>query len=144
METCCGYGYGPASEASNLPRIFKGRRQLTGHRGRRGALQRQHPYLRSSLFQGVRLLTKKRKLFPGLPPTSPGSVALPRMVPKDLLRRLGSGILNRFPFDYPRGTYCYYPRIFRMAFAYVLGPTDPCSTAVHMEPFSTSVFKVLV
>jgi hypothetical protein len=24
-----------------------------------------------------------------------------------------------------------------------LGPTDPCSTAVHMEPFSTSVFKVL-
>ena len=24
-----------------------------------------------------------------------------------------------------------------------LGPPDPCSTAVHMEPFSTSVFKVL-
>ena len=24
-----------------------------------------------------------------------------------------------------------------------LGPTDPCSTAVHMEPFSTSVYKVL-
>lgn len=29
-------------------------------------------------------------------------------------------------------------------FSYLLGPTDPCSTAVHMEPFSTSVFKVLV
>ena len=24
-----------------------------------------------------------------------------------------------------------------------LGPPDPCSTAVHMEPFSTSVFKNL-
>lgn len=24
-----------------------------------------------------------------------------------------------------------------------LGPPDPCSTAVHMEPFSTSVYKVL-
>ena len=32
---------------------------------------------------------------------------------------------------------------FRTALAYVLGPTDPCSTAVHMEPFPTSVFKVL-
>ena len=32
---------------------------------------------------------------------------------------------------------------FRTALAYVLGPADPCSTAVHMEPFSTSVFKVL-
>ena len=28
--------------------------------------------------------------------------------------------------------------------SYLLGPTDPCSTAVHMEPFSTSAFKVLV
>jgi len=25
-----------------------------------------------------------------------------------------------------------------------LGPTNPCSTAVHMEPFPTSVFKVLI
>ena len=30
------------------------------------------------------------------------------------------------------------PQPFRTAFAYPLGPTDPCSTAVHMEPFSTS------
>ena len=36
------------------------------------------------------------------------------------------------------------PQPFRTAFAYPLGPTDPCSTAVHMEPFSTSAFKVLV
>ena len=28
--------------------------------------------------------------------------------------------------------------------SYVLGPTNPCPTAVHMEPFSTSVFKVLI
>ncbi len=33
---------------------------------------------------------------------------------------------------------------FRTAFAHPLGPTDPCSTAVHMEPFSTSAFKALV
>ena len=33
---------------------------------------------------------------------------------------------------------------FRTGFPYLLGSTDPCSTAVHMEPFSTSVFKVLI
>ena len=35
-------------------------------------------------------------------------------------------------------------RPFGTGFPYLLGPTDPCSTAVHMEPFSTSAFKVLV
>lgn len=29
-------------------------------------------------------------------------------------------------------------------FPYLLGPTNPCPIAVHMEPFSTSVFKVLI
>jgi len=29
-------------------------------------------------------------------------------------------------------------------FPYVLGPADPCPTAVDMEPFSTSVFKVFI
>lgn len=28
-------------------------------------------------------------------------------------------------------------------FSASLGPTDPCSTAVHMEPFSTLVLKIL-
>ncbi|KAK7884535.1 hypothetical protein WMY93_027658 [Mugilogobius chulae] len=32
------------------------------------------------------------------------------------------------------------PPPFRTAFAHLLGPTDPCSIAVHMEPFSTSAF----
>ena len=32
---------------------------------------------------------------------------------------------------------------FETAFADSLGPTDPCSTAVHMEPFSTLVLKGL-
>ena len=44
-------------------------------------------------------LTKKRELFPGLPPTSPGSFASPHLAPKDQSPRPGSGILTRFPFD---------------------------------------------
>ena len=44
-------------------------------------------------------LTKKRELFPGLPPTSPSSFALPHMARKDQTPMPGSGILTRFPFD---------------------------------------------
>jgi hypothetical protein len=33
---------------------------------------------------------------------------------------------------------------FQTEFPYLLGSTNPCPNAVHMEPFSTSVFKVLV
>ena len=91
-------------------------------------------------------LTKKRELFPGLPPTSPSSFALPHMARKDQTPMPGSGILTRFPFDRIRASSfrdVYWPR-FGTEFSYLLGPTDPCSTAVHMEPFSPSVFKVLV
>ena len=57
----------------------------------------------------------------------------------------GSGILTRFPFD-RRWTFLLAIENvhFRTEFSYLLGPTDPCSIAVHMEPFSTSAFKVLV
>ena len=45
-------------------------------------------------------LTKKRELFPGLPPTSPGSFALPHWTTGGgRSPRPGSGILTRFPFD---------------------------------------------
>jgi hypothetical protein len=33
---------------------------------------------------------------------------------------------------------------FHTEFPYALGPTNPCPIDVHMEPFSTSVFKVLI
>jgi len=45
-----------------------------------------------------------------------------------------SWILTRFPFGYrPYGALLGFP--------IALGPAYPCSIAVHMEPFSTSVFK---
>lgn len=99
---------------------------------------------------GCPSLTKKRELFPGLSPTSPGSFALPHWTPEGQSPCWGSGILTRFPFDrcghalvVEINKHTALPR-FRTEFPYRLGSTDPCSTAVHMEPFSTSVFKVLV
>ena len=54
----------------------------------------------------------------------------------------GPGILTRFPFDTtccPEST-----RFTCTTLARVLGSTHPCPNAVLMEPFSTSVFKVLI
>ena len=59
LETCCGYGYGRARKSHRLPRFFKGRRERTGHRGKRDALRVQRPYLRASRFHGVRPLQRK-------------------------------------------------------------------------------------
>ncbi|CAM9167324.1 unnamed protein product [Lampetra planeri] len=132
---------------SSLPRIFKGRRGLTGRRRSRGALQGAGPYLGANPFQGALPFTKKRELSPGSPPASPGSFALPHRAPPARgcvrLRSEGSGIWTRSPFDRLRATEAI-ARPFGTAFAHPLGPTDPCPSAVHMEPFSTSAFKVLV
>ena len=58
-----------------------------------GALPAAEPYLRMIRFQGLRAVKKKRELFPGPPPTSPGSLTLPS------LPCPGEGILTLFPFD---------------------------------------------
>lgn len=120
----------------------------------------------------VTILTKKRKLFPELLPTSPSSFALPRLmtpIARDYTRQpqttkchlspwAGSGILTRFPFA-PRG--CQHTHMHTHAHTHGcgrsqqgtprlctessdrLGPPDPWPTAVRMEPFSTSAFKAL-
>ena len=107
---------------------------------------------------GSPLLTKKRELFPGSTLASPSSVALPHWGPRAQSPLPGSGILTRFPFDRigvdmrARTALPAHVDIrrrdasspFRTEFSDLLGPTDPCPTAVHMEPFSTSVYKVLI
>ena len=59
---------------------------------------------------------------------------------------LGTALRNihRIPFRAYRRACIRTGPTFGMAFAYDLGSADPCSTAVHMEPFSTSVFRGLV
>ncbi|XP_068521820.1 collagen alpha-1(I) chain-like [Anas acuta] len=104
LETCCGYGYGPARDLHLLPRIFTGRRELTGRRRNRDAFQGAGPSLGANPFQGARPFTKKRELSPGLPPASPGSLALPHWAPRGArLRRSGFGDLNPTPFRSARG-----------------------------------------
>ena len=126
-----------------LPQIFKDRRRRTGHSGKWSALPVFPPYLRLIRFQGRRVtppegnaktVKKKRELFPGPSPTSLSSFASPQNYP-----RPGSGILTGFPFDRRRDRIAH----FHTEFPYLLGSTNPYPNTVHMEPFSTSVFKVL-
>ncbi|KAG8171339.1 hypothetical protein JTE90_005691 [Oedothorax gibbosus] len=123
--------------------LNRGQQRRTGHRKRRGGfLREQRPYLRTSRFQGHELLQRKDNSSPGPPSTSPSSVALPHLVPKDLSPCPGWGILTPFPFGRQRDKHEHVFAFrqtsrFGTDFSDPLGPTDPCSTAVHMEPFSS-------
>nr|XP_048690474.1 collagen alpha-1(I) chain-like [Caretta caretta] len=112
LETCCGYGYGPARDLHHLPRIFKGQRELTGRRRNRDAFQGSGPSLGANPFQGALPFTKKRELSPGLPPASPGSVALPHWTPRGAhLRHSGFGDLNPTPFRSAEGNGGHRPSL---------------------------------
>ena len=91
------------------------------------------PYLRLNRFQGAKTVKKKRELFPGLPPASPGSFALPPAATSQY------GNFNPFPFRWTVSIKTLHTEL-----PHLLGSTNPCPIAVHMEPFSTSVFKVLI
>ncbi|CAN7088322.1 unnamed protein product [Brassica rapa subsp. narinosa] len=58
-------------ERHSVLRIFKGRRECTGHHATCGALPAARPYLRLSRFQGGQAVKQK------FPPTSPDSLTLP-------------------------------------------------------------------
>ena len=69
--------------------------------------------------------------------TFPSSDALPQIwtkVPRISTFQFGN--INLIPFD--KSLMIGH---FQMEFHYLLGLTNPCPTAVDMEPFSTSVFS---
>ena len=87
------------------------------------------PSLQTRCFQGLQVLTRTDN-------ASRGSHSLLRVAQRCRTHsRLGEGILTIFPFS--RGVNPRYASVLRQ-----LGSTNPCTKAVHMEPFSTSVFKV--
>jgi len=158
LETCCGYGYGLTGKYITHP-DFQGATRMH--------LTLQNPQCftgattlsRYNNFPGYSLLTKKRELFQGLLPPSPSSFALPLYLLLRDISQVRFGNINPIPFC-SRGLHhminalsvhydtlinvcVYILPLLRTELPDRLGPTDPCSTAVHMEPFSTSVFKVL-
>ncbi|XP_052419132.1 WAS/WASL-interacting protein family member 2-like [Carassius gibelio] len=90
LETCCGYGYGPARDLHLLPRIFKGRQELTEPRGfpGRGPLSRDEP------IPGCPALHKEKRTLPRAPASFSGFVCVTALGasrhPSPPLRVLGS------------------------------------------------------
>ncbi|PKX88182.1 hypothetical protein P174DRAFT_380734, partial [Aspergillus novofumigatus IBT 16806] len=84
-------------------------------------------------ISGWKAVKKKRELFPG-----------PRRRLRVQLRCRGESTsrcrnVNRLPFRHTA-----HEGAFQTELPYALGSTNPCPTAVHMEPFPTSVLKVLI
>ncbi|XP_041347091.1 uncharacterized protein LOC121366912 [Gigantopelta aegis] len=106
------------------------------------------PYLRASRFQGLGPYKEKRTL-PGALADVSDFVCVTARDPCGPISVSRFGNIDPTPFRWNTGKNIFFFRArhcprFRTELSYLLGPTDPCSTAVHMEPFSTSVFKVLV
>ena len=117
-------------------RVFTDRRERTGRHESYAALPATEPYRRAIRFQGPPSCYKEKRTLPGAPANVPDFACVTTHYP-----RPGSGILTRFPFDsraLPEKGHI------QTEFSYLLGSTHPCPITVHMEPFSTSVFKVLI
>ena len=98
------------------------------------------------------VLYKEKRTLPRAPADVSQFVCVTALDPERPISVTEFGNINPIPFRHECGHTVNVSFIqlllhlpsFRTDLACVLGPTDPCSTAVHMEPFSTSVFKVLV
>ncbi|KAI3475089.1 hypothetical protein L1887_63565 [Cichorium endivia] len=112
-------------------RIFKGRRGAAPDTARRAVLfQPLDPTSDLVVSRVGRLLNRKDNSSRGPPPTSPDSLTLPSAATSRFRN------FNPIPFRSSRETR------YLTGFPRLLGSTNPCASAVHMEPFPSSAFKV--
>ena len=125
-------------ENQSFPPIFKSLQERTGHH-KCGALPTIKPYLLAIRFHGIRSLTRKENSFQGSCRRLRVQLRYCKFGPKGSeYPHSGSGMLTKFFFD-------KWPIIehFETEFPCLLGSTNPCSTAVHMElfPLQSSKFS---
>ena len=142
---------GARAQSPALPRIFTGRRERTGRHLKCGAMPDVGTLSPDNPIPGERSVEKKRQLFPGLPPTSPSSVALPPPAvaasalrfenvnpipfrgpaPRHPLRRTGGG---RVPCRAARGD-CPFPqdRLTRVQLLFTRNPSPLQSSRSSLE-----------
>ena len=120
-------------ENHSFRRIFKGRRERTKRRKSAALFQPLNPSSGQTDFRVIGCQEEKRTL-----PRTPADVSAFSYVAVENPHP-GAGMLTGFPFA-GRRTSAH----FKTEFPYGLGSTNPCPTAVHTEPFPTSVLKVLI
>ena len=120
-------------ENYSLQRIFKGGRERTGPSRSAGLFRPLNPISGQTDSRVTRPLRRKENSARG--PRRRLRVQLRyRAKPTSRCRNV-----NRLPFRHT-GHECP----FETELPYGLGSTNPCPTAVHMEPFPTSVLQVLI
>ena len=123
-----------------LPPIFKGLPECTRHHKKCGSLANIKPYFLTIKFHGVRMSTRKENSSQGSCQRLRFQLRYSKSGPKDPeYPRSGLGMLTWLPFDK-----WHMIGQFETEFPYHLGLPKLCPTAVHMEPFSTLIFKVLI
>jgi hypothetical protein len=136
--------YSTTGRANNsVHRIFKGHRERTGHPRKRGALPSWPPYRLAIRFQGRPLahVNKKRELSPGLALASPTSLMSPYNIHHPVQESEPDSLSG--PTRHGAGKPTPPPPLIHRQ-RRPSGSTNPCPSAVHTEPFSTSAFKVLI
>ncbi|KAG8171369.1 hypothetical protein JTE90_007611 [Oedothorax gibbosus] len=102
LETCCGYGYGPDENYTISLGFSRANRGAPDTARDAGFYENSVPISGRADSRDTKLLQRKDNSSPGPPSTSPSSVALPHLVPKDLSPCPGWGILTPFPFGRQR------------------------------------------
>ena len=166
LETCCGWWVRTGSRAAKTGPGFSRAAESAPDAARAAALYRHLFRISGRADSTDMVLYEEERTLPGAPGDVSGlacvtavSPAKRQTPPKQrshprALSESGFGNINPIPFRREAGrsyrskdkttTTVTDPAPFGKTFARVLGPTDPCSTAVGTEPFSTSVFEGLV
>jgi hypothetical protein len=120
-------------ENYSFPRIFKGRHERTGPRKGAELCRPLNPSSGQTDFRVTGRQEEKRTL----PRTRADVSAFSYVAVEN--PHPGAGMLTGFPFGRRRTRARFLTEL-----PYALGSTNPRPTAVHMEPFPTSVLKVLI
>ncbi|KAG8155776.1 hypothetical protein JTE90_014220 [Oedothorax gibbosus] len=142
--TCCGYGYGPATKNYTIALGFSGPTEAHRTPARDAVFYENtslSPYEPDS--RDTNSYKEKITLPRVLRRRLRVSVALPHFGHEGPISVPGWGILTPFPFGRQRDKHSMWfafrqtSSLSERHFSDPFGPTDPCSTAVHMETFSS-------
>ena len=102
LETCCGYGYGPARKSHRLPRFFKGRRERTRQRKSRAALRGLRALSPTESIPGRPPPYKEKRTLPGAPAGVTWCVCVAALAPvcwrRGAVSVAGFGNISPIPF----------------------------------------------
>ena len=147
METCCGYRVRPSTKITLPHSDFQGPTEALWTLQKPQCFKVPASLSPGEPISGSRYLTKKRQLFPGSSVDVSEFGCVTALEAETSISVSGLGNIDPIPFRsaarQTRHMFKLSTSRFGTDFSDPLGPTDPCSIAVSMEPFSTLALKGL-